>query len=219
MILNINKPAGITSHDVVNRVRQATGERRVGHGGTLDPFATGVLVVAVGGESTKKLGQILKSVDKEYEATIELGKTSTTGDPEGEIKKTASEPAIGLISLERIERVLAQFQGETTQIPPIYSALKINGRPAYKLARLGLIPKMPGRKIRIEALEVIKYHPPILQVRVVVSSGAYIRSLAEDIGKKLGVGGYLKKLKRTRVGEFKIESSIGIDDLKSKKIE
>ncbi|MBU2101581.1 tRNA pseudouridine(55) synthase TruB [Patescibacteria group bacterium] len=213
MILNINKSAGITSHDVVNRVRKITGERKVGHGGTLDPFATGVLVIGVGRESTKKLGSLLKDTEKEYEATIELGKTSTTGDPEGEIQKSANEPTAKSISLEKIEQVLANFRGEISQTPPIYSALKIKGVPSYKLARKGLIPKLEKRKVRIDQLEIVKYHPPELQIRATVSSGTYIRSLAQDIGKELGVGGYLVKLKRTRVGDYRLMDSVTLEGL------
>ncbi|PIR98227.1 MAG: tRNA pseudouridine(55) synthase TruB [Candidatus Colwellbacteria bacterium CG10_big_fil_rev_8_21_14_0_10_42_22] len=213
MILNINKPAGITSHDVVDRVRKITGVRKVGHGGTLDPFATGVLVVGVGRESTKKLGEISRGTVKEYEATIELGKTSTTGDPEGKIINTANEATVSAIGLQRVEEVLVGFLGETSQTPPIYSALKIKGVPAYKLARKGLIPKLEKRDIKIDALEIVKHHPPFLQIRVAVSSGTYIRSLAGDIGKALGVGGYLKKLKRTRVGEYTVDQSQNLADL------
>lgn len=213
MVLNINKPAGMTSHNVVDEVRQITGEKKVGHGGTLDPFATGVLVVAVGRQSTKKLGAILKGADKEYEATIELGKTSSTGDPEGKIEKTASESAAKAIPLSRVEEVLAAFRGELSQAPPIYSALKIGGVPSYRLARKGLVPKLEKRKIRVNSLEVVKYHPPLLQVRTTVSSGTYIRRLAEDIGKDLGVGGCLVKLKRLRVGGHKLSESKTLEQL------
>lgn len=215
MILNVHKPAGMTSHDVVDEVRKITGEKKVGHGGTLDPFATGVLVVAVGRESTKKLGTILKDTDKEYEATVELGKTSTTGDPEGEIKKSAGEMSAKSIPIEKISEVLASFQGEISQRPSIYSALKIKGVPAYKLARKGLLPKLEKRNINIKSLEIVKYHPPLLQVKAVVSSGTYIRTLAEDIGHKLGVGGYLTKLKRTRVGDYKLEDSKTLEELQN----
>lgn len=216
MILNINKPAGITSHDVIDRVRRITGKKRVGHGGTLDPFATGVLVVAVGRESTKKLTPLLKDATKEYEATIELGKTSTTGDPEGQIEKTAGIHRVQTLPLSEIEQIISKFRGETAQTPPAYSAIKIRGIRAYKLARRGILPVLEKRPIKIDALEIVKYHPPLLQIRAVVSSGTYIRKLAEDIGQALGVGGYLAKLKRTRVGEYRLEDSISLESLEKK---
>jgi len=216
VILNINKPAGITSHDVVNRVRRITGEKRVGHGGTLDPFATGVLVVAVGRESTKKLAPLLKDVTKEYEATMELGKTSTTGDPEGKIEKTSGIHRVRTLPLSEIEEVFSKFRGEIVQTPPAHSAIKIGGIRAYKLARRGILPVLEKRPIKIDALEIVKYHPPLLQIRAVVSSGTYIRKLAEDIGQALGVGGYLIKLKRTRVGEYRLEDSVNLESLEKK---
>lgn len=213
MILNIDKPAGITSHDVVGRVRRITGEKRVGHGGTLDPFATGVLVVAIGRDSTKKLTPILKGTTKEYEATIELGKTSTTGDPEGKIEKTSGIHRVQSLPLSRVEEAINKFRGEVSQTPPAYSAVRIGGIRAYKLARRGIFPKLERRQIKIDMLEIVKYHPPLLQIRVSVSSGTYIRKLAEDIGKELGTGGYLTKLKRTRVGNYTLADSQTLEDL------
>lgn len=213
MILNINKPAKITSHDVINRVRRITGQKRVGHGGTLDPFATGVLVVAVGRKSTKKLAPLLKDTTKEYEATIELGKTSTTGDPEGQIEKTAGIHRVQTLSLSEIEEVFSKFRGEIVQTPPAHSAIKIGGIRAYKLARRGILPVLRKRPIKIDALEIVKYHPPLLQIRAIVSSGTYIRKLAEDIGQTLGVGGYLVKLKRTRVGGYRLGDSVSLESL------
>jgi tRNA pseudouridine55 synthase len=213
MILNIDKPAGITSHDVVGRVRHITGEKRVGHGGTLDPFATGVLIIAIGRESTKKLAHILKGVTKEYEATIELGKTSTTGDPEGRIEKTSGIHTVQSLPLSKIEEAIDKFRGETIQSPPAYSAIKVGGVRAYQLARRGIFPTLKKRQIKIDLLEIIKYHPPMLQIKASVSSGTYIRKLAEDIGKELGTGGYLIKLKRTRVGDYKLTDSQTLGDL------
>lgn len=213
MIININKPAGITSHDVVSRIRKITGEKKVGHGGTLDPFATGVLVVAIGRESTKKLGELLKNTDKEYEATLKLGETSTTGDPEGEVVKSSKESIVNSINSERIDKVLGKFRGEIKQAPPNYSAVKVGGTPAYKLARRGILPKLQKRKVMVKNLEVVKYHPPLLQIRVVVSSGTYIRKLAMDIGKALKVGAYLIKLKRTKVGKYSLNNSKTIEEI------
>ncbi|MBI2012920.1 MAG: tRNA pseudouridine(55) synthase TruB [Candidatus Colwellbacteria bacterium] len=213
MLLNLRKPSGITSHDAVNYIRKLTGETRVGHGGTLDPFAEGVLVIGVGRESTKKLRQVLKDTDKEYIATLKLGQTSSTGDPEGEIKSMASNEEIKSLTDEKIKKALQDFTGEIEQTPPVYSAIKIKGTPAYKLARRGEKPALPKRKVRIEALELIEYTPPLAKIRTVVSAGTYIRSLAEDIGKTLGVGAYLQALIRTRVGKFKIEDSKTLEEL------
>lgn len=213
MILSLFKPAGITSHDAVNKIRNLTGEARVGHGGTLDPFAEGVLVIGVGRESTKKLHQILKGTDKEYLATLELGKTSTTYDPEGEITISASDQMLTSLTNESVKNVLKDFTGEIEQIPPSYSAIKIHGVPAYKLARRGIIPTITPRKVVIKELELLEFISPLVKIRTVVSAGTYIRSLAEDIGKALGVGAYLKELTRTRVGEYTLEQSRTLEEL------
>ncbi|MDP3991325.1 MAG: tRNA pseudouridine(55) synthase TruB [Candidatus Colwellbacteria bacterium] len=213
MLLNLHKPAGITSHDAVNYIRRLTGEARVGHGGTLDPFAEGVLVIGIGRESTKKLHQILKGTDKEYLATLELGKTSITGDPEGEIKNMASDEEIKSLTDEKIKKVLKNFTGEIEQRPPAYSAVKIKGVPAYKLARQGITPALTSRKIVIKELELLEFIPPLVKIRAVVSAGTYIRSLAEDIGQALGVGAYLQALIRTRVGEYTLEQSRTLEEL------
>ena len=215
MILNIKKPKGISSHGVVQKIRKITGEKRVGHGGTLDPFAEGVLVIGVGRESTKKLGVILKGTDKEYLATIELGRTSTTGDSEGELHAVVDEETVSEIKREEIEQTLAKFRGEIEQTPPLYSALKIQGQPAYRLARAGKNFVLPKRKVKIKELEILGFAPPLLKLKIAVSSGTYIRSLAEDIGKDLRVGAYLKELLRTRVGQFKIEESKTLDELEN----
>ena len=213
MILNINKPSGITSHDVVDEVRRITGEQRVGHAGTLDPFATGVLVVAVGRANTKKLGEITKNTKKEYIALLGLGKTSTTGDPEGIITITASPEQLKTITEKDVTKSIQKFLGEITQTPPPYSAIKIQGTPAYKLARKGKHINMPDRKITIHELELLEFTPPFVKLRILCSSGTYIRSLGQDIGKALGVGAYLKGLTRTRVGDYTIEKSITLKDL------
>jgi len=207
MILNVKKPKGMTSHDVVDEVRKITGEKRVGHAGTLDPFATGVLVVAVGREDTKKLGEITKNTKKEYTATLELGKTSTTGDPEGTIYPMKNLAELSYPHLDSVKDVLNSFVGEIMQTPPPYSAIKVNGVPAYKLARRGQTIKLSSRKVTIGELDLLTYNPPFLKIRVVCGAGTYIRSLAQDIGEKLGIGAYLTKLERTRVGDFKIEDS------------
>ncbi|MDP4007450.1 MAG: tRNA pseudouridine(55) synthase TruB [bacterium] len=226
MIININKPKGITSHDVVDEVRKATGEKRVGHAGTLDPFATGVLVVAVGREDTKKLNAITKDTEKEYIATLELGKESTTGDPEGTIKPVENLPRVSYPHLTEskdteskdIDKVLQGFMGETKQTPPAYSAIKVRGVPSYKLARKGKEVKLPKRKVTIKEIELLEYNPPFLKIRVVCGAGTYIRSLAQDIGEKLDTGAYLTELERTRVGDFKLKDSIPLSKLNRTKL-
>ena len=203
MLLNVLKPKGITSHDVVDKIRRITKEKKVGHSGTLDPFAEGVLIIAVSRESTKELQKLLKS-DKEYIALIELGKESSTGDPEGKI--TVIKEKIN-ISRKDIEKVLPQFTGEIEQTPPIYSAIKIKGVPAYKLAIKGKTVNLKKRKVTINSIEILSFKSTFLELKIRSSSGTYIRTLSKDIGEKLGVGAYVKELKRTRVGAYSIEDS------------
>jgi len=185
MIIGVNKPKGMTSHDLVNHIRRMTGERRVGHGGTLDPFAEGVLVVGITRESTKKLHDILKNTEKEYIGTLVLGKTSTTGDPEGDITDTGKGGFLTKIKEEDIKETLKKFTGEIEQTPPAYSAVKVRGVPAYKRARRGESVNLNKRKVHIKELELIKFAPPTVTIRAVVSSGTYIRTLVEDIGNAL----------------------------------
>lgn len=209
-ILLIDKPAGWTSFDVVAKVRsvlsKTAGHRvKVGHSGTLDPFATGLLVLLIG-KATKQADEFLK-LDKTYEATLVLGKTSTTGDPEGEITSVNDrEP-----TKKAIELVLNKFLGQIAQIPPAFSAIKINGQRAYKLARKGQEVKLESRKVTIYELKLEEYKYPELKLNCSVSSGTYIRSLAVDVGEALGVGAYLSALRRTAIGDFKIEKAINIE--------
>lgn len=211
-IILIDKPAGMTSFGVVARIRRVLSERagkrvKVGHTGTLDPFATGLMIL-VTGKMTKKAMEYTK-LDKEYEATIRLGETSATGDPEGEITKNeaATSP-----SREQIEEVIAKFTGDIKQRPPIFSAIKINGQRAYKLARGGQEVEIPERQVTIYNLEIIDYNYPELQIRTHVSSGTYIRSLAVDIGEELGVGAYCSQLRRTKVADWRVEDAKTLDD-------
>jgi tRNA pseudouridine55 synthase len=209
-IILIDKPAGMTSFGVVARVRRVLSEKaghkvKVGHTGTLDPFATGLLILLVG-KATKRSDEFLK-LDKEYEAEIVLGKTSTTGDPEGEIT-----PADGEIpSEEAIRGLLAGLEGDLMQKPPIYSAIKIDGQRAYKLARKGQAPDVPERKVTIYELELLEYAYPSLKIRAKVSSGTYIRTLAEQIGVKLGSGAYCQGLRRTKVGQYDVSSALPLE--------
>ena len=205
MFLLIDKPKGITSHDVVDRVRKATGEKKVGHAGTLDPNATGLMIVGVGRESTKKLGKIAKDTKKEYVAEIYLGEEKDTDDIEGvAISKTKGFLAPGE---EEIRNILKSFIGKQKQIPPAYSAIKMKGKKAYELARKGEKVKLKSREITVYSIKLLKYSYPIINIETEVSSGTYIRSLARDIGKKIGCGAYLKNLRRTKIGRYKIEDA------------
>ncbi len=213
MLLNINKPKGMTSHDVVDEVRRITGEKRVGHAGTLDPFATGVLVVGVGRETTKLLGKISKESEKEYEAKLELGKESDTGDPEGKITETGT---LKDITKEELLKVLKEFTGTIEQTPPQYSAIKVKGTPAYKRKRRGEEFTLSPRSVEVLSITILEFQPPIIKLRITCSAGTYIRVLAQDIGKKLDTGAYLKELTRTRVGEYLLSDSITLQDLSNK---
>ncbi len=211
-IILIDKPAGLSSFGVVARVRrrlsmEAGKKVKVGHTGTLDPFATGLLIL-LANKATKLSNQFLK-LDKWYEATICLGKTSTTGDPEGEITEQNTEK---IPTLEEVKAVVNQFVGQITQTVPVFSAVKINGQRAYQLARRGEAVSMPTRQIEIYSLEILNYNYPELVIRTHVSSGTYIRTLGEDIGKALGVGAYLTALRRTQVGDYQIKNAVKLPD-------
>jgi len=219
-ILLVDKPAGWTSFDVVAKIRgqirrqyQEQGikptkrQMKVGHAGTLDPFATGLLVILLG-DATKKAGEFLK-LDKVYEATVILGKTSTTGDPEGEITDVSSAQP----TKEEVEAALAHFVGEIQQRPPMYSAIKVNGQRAYKLARKGETVDISKRTVTIYSLELLDYDYPSVKIRVHVGTGTYIRTLAEDIGKVLATGAYCSELRRTSISEWNIQHGSGLQDL------
>ncbi|MCR5573009.1 MAG: tRNA pseudouridine(55) synthase TruB, partial [Candidatus Saccharibacteria bacterium] len=189
----------------VARVRRILSEQeghkvKVGHTGTLDPFATGLLIL-LAGKATKKAPELTK-LDKVYEATIRLGATSNTGDPEGEITIFNEKPTI---SRERIEEVLRKFIGEIEQRPPAFSAIKVNGQRAYKLARAGKDVEIPTRKVQIYSIDIVEYEAPFLKIRTHVGSGTYIRTLAEDIGRELGCGAYTTELRRTKIADYDIE--------------
>lgn len=215
-ILLVDKPAGWTSFDVVAKIRaQIRAEYRVrdekptkrqlkvGHAGTLDPFATGLLVILLG-DATKKAGEFLK-LDKVYEATFRLGQTSTTGDPEGEITEVSDR----VPTKEEIEITLRQFVGEITQTPPVYSAIKINGQRAYKLAREGREVEVPERIVTIYSIDLIDYTHPYLKIRTHVGSGTYIRTLGEDIGIQLGTGAYCSELRRIAIASWDVAQVVG----------
>src|SRR6187431_2438648 len=202
-MLLVDKPAGITSFGVVARVRRVLSQQlgkkaKVGHTGTLDPFATGLMIIVTGKECRN--ASSYSKLDKEYEATFTLGVTSSTGDPEGELTQVSPQQP----TKEAVEAAVGQFTGEITQRPPIFSAIKINGRRAYDLARKGEVVEMPERQVTIFSLELLDYVYPEVKIRVHVSSGTYIRTLAEDVGKVLETGAYCSQLRRTKVGEWSV---------------
>ena len=228
-VILIDKPAGVSSFGVVARVRRKLRDEfghkvKVGHTGTLDPFATGLLIL-LSGKFTKKSGEFLK-LDKVYEATIKLGFISSTGDIEGEISRyLVSEPRRKPLSpqgfsrlrsrcraaqspqLNTVKSLLQNFIGEIEQTPPKFSAIKINGQRAYKLARKGEDFEMPTRKVTIYNIEILEYSYPLLKIRCHVSSGTYIRTLAEDIGEKLGTGAYCLELRRLKIGDYDVKNA------------
>lgn len=215
--LIIDKPAGMTSHDVVARVRRIIGERRVGHTGTLDPFATGVLVVLVG--RATRLLQFLSGAVKEYEAVIRFGYATDSGDATGQrVATEMTSRSLQSLRVEDIEPAMAPLRGEINQTPPMYSAKKVKGRKLYELARQGEEIERQPIKVKIYEFEVRGLNGEILNsrddgtvdlnVRVVCSAGTYVRTLAEDLGKQLGVPAHLAVLRRTRAGRFTIESAI-----------
>lgn len=211
-ILLIDKPAHMTSFGVVARVRRVLSQQqnkrvKVGHTGTLDPFATGLMIIVVGKEC-KNAGTYSK-LDKVYEATIRLGQTSTTGDTEGELTDVSN----AVPTLVQIEAILGQFRGEITQRPPIYSAIKVDGQRAYKLARKGVEVVVPTRQVMVHSLELIDYNYPEINVRAHVGSGTYIRTLAEDIGGALGVGAYCTVLRRVSIDRWQITEAQSLADL------
>ena len=207
-ILLINKPEGITSHDVVQRVRRKLGTKRVGHAGTLDPIATGLLVLAVG-PATRFL-QFLSLEPKEYDCTFHFGQETNTYDSEGEIVAEADVPAD---LVERVSTNLRQFLGPIKQMPPIFSAIKKAGKPLYAYARKGEDVEIEPRKVFLEKFELLSETPPRLEFHIVCSGGTYVRSLAHDLGKVVGCGSHVVELQRTRVGRFDIDDSIELDDV------
>lgn len=209
-ILLVDKPAGMTSHDVVDLIRRQFDIKKAGHAGTLDPAATGLLVVLIG--KATKLSSKFTSGDKEYEAVMTLGRRTDSGDAEGEI---LSESDFRGITEERIREAFRSFEGETEQIPPMFSAVRHKGKRLYELARKGKeVPREP-RKIRIEKLRIDKIALPVVHFIVRCSKGTYIRKLCDDIGNKLGCGAHLSGLRRVSSGEFSLKDSTAMAVLKS----
>jgi tRNA pseudouridine55 synthase len=195
-ICGIYKPKGWSSYDVIRRLKKETGIKKIGHGGTLDPFAEGVLVVGIGREGTKQLGTILKNTLKTYQGVIVFGASSTTDDLEGVI--TQQENFL-MPSKEAIEEACKKFIGEIWQTPPIYSAVKLQGQPAYKRVRRGEEVVLQPKQVVVKEIKVLEYNPPRVKVEVTCGSGVYIRALARDIAESLGTKAYLSELVRTRI--------------------
>jgi tRNA pseudouridine55 synthase len=202
----LNKPRGRSSFSIVAQVRRVSGIKKVGHAGTLDPEAEGLLIVLVGKEFTKQAEKYSK-LDKTYEFEIKLGENSTTDDEEGDKTKVSKK----VPTKAEITKVIADLTGEITQTPPAYSAIKIGGQRAYKLARKGENPDIPSRKVTIENFKILSYDYPLLKLSADVSSGTYIRSLARTIGEELGTGAYCTQIVRTRIGQYKLSDAIAVD--------
>jgi tRNA pseudouridine55 synthase len=204
-IVNIDKPVGMTSHDVVTQVRRITHQRRVGHTGTLDPLASGVLPICLG--QATRMAEYLSEGGKVYEATITFGVVTDTYDAEGQVVTTAPVH----LSRADVEALLPAFLGEQQQLPPLYSAIKRHGQPLYKLARAGITVERQPRMVTIHRLTVREWRPPVVMLEVACSKGTYIRSLAHDLGERAGCGAHLSGLVRLRSGPFRLEDSISLD--------
>lgn len=207
-IFNIDKPVGISSHDVVNRLRRLTQVRRIGHAGTLDPLASGVMLLCVG--RATRLVEYLVGHSKRYTATIRLGQETDSYDAHGEI---IAERPYAHLTIQQIEETVATFEGSIEQLPPMYSAIKKDGQPLYKLARKGIDVERKTRTVTFYSLDILAWEPPNLIVDTHVSAGTYIRSLAHDLGQKLDCGGHITQLRRTAVGSFSLKESVALDSL------
>lgn len=211
-LLVINKPSGWTSFDVVAKVRGILRAKKVGHAGTLDPMATGVLILCIG-NATKSVDKIMKT-EKEYVGTITLGATSNTDDADGIVAPTGAHN----VSIKNIEEALKGFQGTFDQLPPQFSAKKVEGKRAYALARAGKTADLKPVSVTVHELKLFNYSWPTLKIRVVCGKGFYMRSLARDLGQKLGIGGYLSELVRTRVGQYSLGQAISIEQVESSRL-
>ena len=205
----IDKQIGPTSHNIVDKLRRITGIKKIGHAGTLDPFASGVLLMAIGRKATREISKYVK-LDKRYTADLLLGAVSTTHDPEGEITVTKNPQET---SLEEIKKTIKKFIGEQEQIPPMFSAKKVGGKKLYQLARAGKVIERQPSIVNISEINIVEYNWPKLVLDVHCSSGTYIRTLGSDIGKDLGIGAYLTDLRRTAIDEFLIDDAVLVNDL------
>jgi tRNA pseudouridine55 synthase len=213
-LLVIDKPGGITSHDVVNRLRKITGERSIGHLGTLDPMATGVLPLLMG--KFTRLAQYFSAAEKSYCGDIRLGFATDTWDADGEPAGPDRWPeGSQTVTLERVRAAAARFHGEMQQMPPAFSAKKIEGQPAYKLAREGKPVELKPAKIRIDAFEILALDGPEASFTIAISSGGYVRSVAHELGQDLGCGAHLSRLRRTQAGVFTLEDAHTLEELEA----
>lgn len=208
--LIVNKPEGKTSFSVVARIKRLSGEKRVGHAGTLDPIATGVLPICLG--QATRITQFLTNSSKAYEAQIQLGVTTDTFDRQGKI---VDRRDVNDITVTRIEEALTAFRGVINQVPPVFSAVKQGGRRSYELARAGVPLKLKSRSVEITKLELTSYRKPLIEIYIACSKGTYIRSLANDLGQHLGCGAHLKNLTRLRCGPFSIQNALSLDQIEA----
>jgi tRNA pseudouridine55 synthase len=209
-VLLVDKPTDHTSHDVVARLRGKLRMKRIGHAGTLDPMATGLLVMLIG--KSTRLSQYLMSVDKEYEGTIELGKTTNSQDAQGEVMETRPVPEL---TEAGVRAVIQGFLGDQYQMPPMFSAIKIDGVPLYKKARQGEEVEREPRFIRVMSWELTSFAPPILGFRIRCTKGTYVRTLAHDLGQKLGCGAHLASLRRTASGPLNVADALTLDQIEA----
>ncbi len=213
IVISLNKDYGITSHDAVTAVKNLLKVRKAGHAGTLDPIATGLLLVCTN-EATK-ISPFLSGLDKEYIVTMKLGESTDTYDSEGKVTKKFEISNLKF-KIEDVKKIIQRFTGEIEQIPPMYSAIKVSGKPLYKLARAGVEVERKPRKVTINDIEIAAFEPPFLTIKVSCSKGTYMRSLCNDIGEALGAGAHMTGLIRTRIGNFTIENSAKINELPGK---
>jgi len=209
-LLLVDKPAGVTSHDVVDKIRRAAGIRRVGHTGTLDPGATGLLVLCLG--VATRLSEHLTGLDKVYEGAMKLGLVTDSYDMDGKVLE--ENPAPQDLTAEDIQRACDGFTGDIMQVPPMVSAVKVGGERLYKRARQGEVVERAPRQVTVREFRVLAYEPPLVQIRVKCTRGTYVRSLCHDVGQELGCGATLASLRRTYVGQFSVEDALGANEFK-----
>ena len=207
-VLLVDKPTGFTSHDVVARLRRKLAMKRIGHAGTLDPMATGLLIILVG--KATRISQYLTNLDKEYEGTIELGKITNSQDADGEVMETRPVPAL---TEAEVRTVMQTYLGDQYQTPPMFSAIKVDGVPLYKRARKGEEVEREPRFIRVAAFDLLGLTPPTLTFDLHCTKGTYVRTIAHDLGQKLGCGAHLSALRRTGSGKFKIAQCLPLDEI------
>ncbi|MBX2966188.1 MAG: tRNA pseudouridine(55) synthase TruB [Cyclobacteriaceae bacterium] len=207
-VLLINKPLEWTSFDVVNKLRYKLKMKKIGHAGTLDPLATGLLIICTG-KMTKRIEEFM-GLEKEYTGKIVIGQTTPSHDLETEVSTPVD---VSHIAPEHIQSAARQLTGKIQQVPPAHSAIKIGGKRAYALARKGKDPELKPRDVEVSVFDIVSYNQPVIEFRIVCSKGTYIRSLVRDLGEILGVGAYLSQLCRTRIGPYKLDDSLGLEEV------